>query len=225
MAHIEKSTARYGAVIVAIAPAVMGAGLIYHPGIPMLLDEEAVAVAITSDTTRWAVAHVLVGVGAGLLLIAFLAIRRFLLDAGEDRFSAWGLPFVAMGSVLFAILPGMEFAPLAAAETGGDVPGAQEALREWFIPTLGAGSVLFAIGIYLFARGIVNSGVLRRGWTGLVVGGLALVAVARFVPLGVVQFYVQAVAGVVALWPVAYMMWRQSEASPRRPVQPLHSGT
>jgi hypothetical protein len=187
----------------------------YHPQIRFLLDEEAVAAAITSDIQRWAVAHITVGVGSGLLLLAFLAIRRYLLEAGEDRFSAWGLPFIAMGSVLFALLPGMEFAPLAAAETGGDVQAAQAALREWFVPILGTGSVIFAIGIYLFARGIVRSGVLRRGSTWLVIGGLALVAIARFVPVGVVQFYVQGVAGIVALWPIAYTMWRESEARPR----------
>ena len=47
--------------------------------------------------------------------------------------------------------------------------------------------------------------------TWLVVGGLAVVAVARFVPLGSVQFYVQAAAGIVALWPLAYTMWTEPE--------------
>lgn len=74
-------------------------------------------------------AHLTVGVGSGLLLLAFLAIRRYLLVAGEDRFSAWGLPFITLGSVLFALLPGMEFVPLAAAETGGDVQAAQAAVQ------------------------------------------------------------------------------------------------
>lgn len=50
MAHTEKTRARYGAVIVVIAPAVLGAGLVYHPHIWVLLDEGAVAVAVASDS-------------------------------------------------------------------------------------------------------------------------------------------------------------------------------
>lgn len=224
MAQTERTTARYGAAIVAIAPAVMGAGLIYHPQIRILLDEEAVAAAITSDITRWVVVHLTVAAGSGLLLLAFLAIRRYLLEAGEDRLSAWGLPFIALGSVLFGLLPGMEFAPLVAAETGGDVAAAQAALRDLFVPTLGTSSAIFAIGIYLFARGIARSGILPRGWTWVVIGGLALVAIARFAPLGVVQFYVQGIAGIVALWPIAYTMWRESE-TPARLAQSTQGGT
>lgn len=122
------------------------------------------------------------GVASGLVRLAFLAIRKYLVAAGEDQFSEWGISVIAMGSVLFAILPGMEFAVLAAAETGGDVAAAQVALRPWFIPILAAGSVLFAVGIYLFGRSIVVSEILSRGLTRLVVVGLAVLAVARFVP-------------------------------------------
>ncbi|MBA3552694.1 MAG: hypothetical protein H0W27_07460 [Actinobacteria bacterium] len=46
------------------------------------------------------------------------------------------LPFIILRSTLFAILPGMEFALLAAAETGGDARVAQAALMPWFVPTL-----------------------------------------------------------------------------------------
>ena len=225
MAQTDETTARYGALIVAIAPAVMAAGLVYHPYITVLFQEGAVAAAVASDTTRWGVAHLTVAVGSGLLLLAFLAIQRYLHAAGEDRFSAWGLAFIAMGSVLFAVLPGMEFAPLAAAESGGDVQAAQDALQGWFVPTFVTGSVIFAIGIYLFGKGIVRSGVLSQGSTWLVLGGLAVVAVARFVPLGAVQFYVQAAAGIVALWPLAYTMWTEPEPPPGGPAEPMQRGT
>lgn len=95
------------------------------------------------------------------------------------------------------------------------------------MPTFVTGSVIFAVGIYLFGKGIARSGILGRGPTRLVVAGLAIVAVARFVPLGAVQFYVQGMAGIVALWPLAYLMWTDSEARPlgrARPVQVERDG-
>ena len=40
-----------------------------------------------------------------------------------------------------------------------------------------------------------------------------VMAVARLVPVGAVQFYVQGAAGIVALWPLAYEMWKRPEAA------------
>jgi hypothetical protein len=113
--------ARFGAAVVALAPAVMLAGLLAHPYVAILLDEAAIAEAIAADTTRWGLAHLTVGVASGLLVLAFLAIRSYLREAGEERWSPVALPFIVVGGTLFAVLPGMEFAPLAAAEAGGDV--------------------------------------------------------------------------------------------------------
>jgi hypothetical protein len=41
---------------------------------------------------------------------------------------------------------------------------------------------------------------------------LVIMAAARVVPLGAVQFYAQGAAGIVALWPLAYEMWKHPEA-------------
>lgn len=119
-----------------------------------------------------------------------------------------------MGSALYGLLPALEFAPLVAAETGSDVQAAQAALEPWFLPILVTGVLIFATGVFGFARGIADSGVLSRRLTRLVVGGLAVLAVARFVPVGAVQFYVQSAAGLVALWPLAYEMWRHPPVQP-----------
>ena len=119
--------ARFGASIVALAPAVMLVGLFAHPYIATLPDEAAVAASVTADTTRWGLVHLTVGVASGLLVLAFLAIRSYLRGTGEDRWSILALPFIVVGSTLFAVLPGMEFAPLAAAEAGGDVQAVQAA--------------------------------------------------------------------------------------------------
>ncbi len=205
--------ARFGAAIVALAPAVMLAGLFAHPYIATLPDEAAIAEAVAADMTYWGLVHLTAGVASGLMVLAFLALRSYLREAGEERWSVLALPFIVVGSTLFTMLPGMEFAPLAAAEAGVDGEAIQAALAPWFLPLLVTGATTFAIGVFAFAKGIADSRVLSRRLSRLVVGALVVMAVARFVPVGVVQFYVQGAAGIVALWPLAYEMWKRPEAA------------
>jgi hypothetical protein len=215
MTRTGTTKARAGAAIVGIAPVVLLAGFISHPHIGMgPPDEATIAAAVTSNTLRWGVAHLTVALASGFVLLAFLAIRSYLRDANEERFSPLAVPFIVIGSTLFAVLPGMEMAPLVVAETGGDVQAAQAALVPWFITILMLAAFTFAIGAVGFAKGIADSGVLSQRLTWLVVGALTVMASSRFVPLSAVQFYVQGVAGIVALWPLAYDMWAQPEARP-----------
>jgi hypothetical protein len=100
--------ARIRAAIVAIAPALLLFAFVYHPYIANLTDKAAVAAALTSDTARWGLSHLAVGVGSGFTVLAFLAIRSYLREAGEDRWSILGLPFIVMGSTLFAFPPAIE---------------------------------------------------------------------------------------------------------------------
>jgi hypothetical protein len=196
---------------------VLLAGFIAHPYIGLgPPDPAAVAAAVVSDTTRWGLAHLTVSVGSGLTILAFLAVRSYLHEAGEERWSALAVSFIVIGSTLFAVLPGMEFAPLAAAVTGGDVQAAQAALIPWFVPILMISAVTFALGVLGFARGIARSGVLSPRLTWFVVGALAIMAGARFVSLSAVQLYVQGLAGIAALWPLAYQMWKATEAEAAR---------
>jgi hypothetical protein len=203
--------ARFRAAIVAITPAVLLAAFAYHPYIANLTDKAAVAAALASDTTRWGLSHLAVGVGSGLAVLAFLAIRSYLREAGEERWSVLGLPFIVIGSTLFAFLPAMEIAMLAAAEVGADVQAVLAALDSWFFPLFLTAAVIFALGVFGFAIGIVRSGVLGPRLTRLVVGALVVMAVARFVPLGA-ALYVGGAAVLVALWPLAYEMWKHPEA-------------
>jgi hypothetical protein len=204
--------ARFRAAIVAIAPALLLAGFVYHPYIAPPTDPEAIAEAAASDTRRWGLAHLAIGVGYGLAVLAFLAIRSYLREAGDERWSIAALPFIVIGSTLFVVLTGMEIGLLAAAETDADLQAVQSALLPWFIPILLTGALSFALGVLGFAMGIVRSGVLGPRLTWLVVGALVVMAVARFVPLSVAP-YVIAAAGVAALWPLAYQMWKHPEAA------------
>jgi hypothetical protein len=211
----ETTRARLRAATVAVAPVVLLAAFVWHPYLPgRLPNDAAIAAAVAADTTGWGLAHLAAGVGSGVVVLAFLAIRSYLREAGEDRWSLLGLPCIVMGSTLYTLLPGMEFAPLAAAEVGGDVQAAQAALTPWFVSVLVSGSFTFAVGVFAFARGIARSRVLCPGLTRLVVGALIVMAAARFIPLAAVQFYVQGAAGIVALWPLAYAMAKHPAARP-----------
>lgn len=204
---------RYGALAVAVAPAVMFVALVAHPFIARLPDVDAVASAAQANQAMWAAVHLLTMFGVALTALAFLAIRAHLRDAGENRY-AWALPWLLFGSVLYAVLPGLEFTPFAVARIGGDVAAAQQELVPVFVPVLAISSITFAIGAAGFAKAVLVSGVLVRPLGLVVATALIVLALSRFVPLGAVQFYVQAAAGLVALWPLALHMWRGSVAAP-----------
>jgi hypothetical protein len=209
MAQSETTREQFQAAIVALAPVVVLAGFALHPYIGAgLPDQTAVAVAATDHTTRWGLAHVTVGIGSGLLVLAFLAIRARLRETGPERWSARGVPLIVVGSAVYTLLPGMEMAPLAAAEAGVDVESVAEALVPWFVPLHVLGALAFGAGVVAFARGIADSGILGGALCRIVVGALGVTAIARLVPLTTVQFYVQGAAGVVALWPLALVMWK-----------------
>jgi hypothetical protein len=216
---MSMSRARLRAAIVAIAPAVLFAGFAYHPYVTNGRDEAALAEAAASDTTRWGLSHLAIGIGYALLALAFIAIRSYLREAGEERWSAAALPLSVAGCALFPILTGMEFTLLAAAETGGNAEAAQTELMAWFIPILLMGAISFALGALGFARGIAHSGVLSSQSMWLVMGALVVMAAARFVPLGAAQ-YVIGVAGLLALLPLAYAMWGRPGARPEGDPRP-----
>lgn len=203
------TTTRMRVAIAAVAPAVLFLGFAYHPWIANATDESAIAEAAASDTSRWGLSHLAVGVGYALLALGFIALRSYLRDTGEERWSVKALPFAVLGCALFPILTGMEFALLAAAETGGDVGAAQSELFPWFIPILVSGAVCFTLGAVGFAIAITRSNVLSRPLVWLVAGALVVMAAARFVPLGAAQIVI-GVAGLVAFWPLAYAMWSSS---------------
>lgn len=207
---------RWGASSLLVAPIVVLASFLTHPHVGTRAGEagvpESIATEIAAGPGMWVFSHLLLAVGSGLLALAFIALRGYLHEAGEDRYSAIGLPFAVLGSVLFALLPAMEMAPYVAFEAGVDVAAVQTALDETvFVPVLVAGSILFGIGAIAYAVG-VHRGQLFSKTTGLVVAGaLVVAALSRFVPVFFVLFYVQSAALIVALWPLGYTMWKDPE--------------
>jgi hypothetical protein len=192
---------------------VLLAGFAYHPYVRSGTDEAALAAAAASDPTRWGISHLAIGLGYVLAALAFIAVRSYLREGGEERWSAAALPLVVAACALFPILTGMEFALLAAVETGGSAEAAQTELMPWFIPVLVTGAISFALGALGFAAAVVRSGILgaRRGR--VVASALVVMAAARFVPLGAAQYVIGA-AAMVALWPLSVAMWKRQRPGP-----------
>jgi len=204
--------ARVRTALVALTPPALAAALLVHPHIPGRLPNHlAIAEAVLADPFRWAAAHLAAGVASGIVALVFVLVARQLRDAGEKSWSGFGLPFIVLGSVLYAVLPGMEFAPWAAAGTGGDVAAAQAAIGPWFLPTLLASALLFGVGAVAFGGSVLRSGILGPGAARWVAGALLVMALCRFVPYAAVQFYVQSAAAFAALWPLAFVMWKEGE--------------
>lgn len=189
-----KTIARSRIGIAALTPVVLLVAFVWHPYLPgRLPNDEAIAAAVIADPTRWGLAHVAAAVASAVVVLGFLALRSWLREAGEERWSLVGLPFVILGSVLYALLPGLEFAPLAAVV---------------------AGAATFALGMVAFAAAVVRSRIIQPRLSWLVAVALVLWAVTRFVPFAAVQFYVQSGAALLALWPVAFTLGRGRAGSP-----------
>jgi hypothetical protein len=205
----NSTRARLKAAIVAVAPVALLAAFLAHPHLPgRLPNDAAVAAAVLADPGHWGLTHLAGGAASGLIAVAFLFVRSHLRTAGEDRWSGPALVFIILGSTLYTILWGMEFAPMAAAVSGADVEAAQAALGPWFVPMLFSAGLVFAVGALGFAAGVVRSGVLAPGIAALVAAALVVMAASRLVPFAVVQFQVQGLAAVLALWPLAFVMWK-----------------
>jgi hypothetical protein len=210
---LQRSASRRAA-LVAVTPLVLVLAFAFHPYLPgRQPNVDALGDAVTADATRWGVVHLATGLGSALLAIAFLLVANHLSEAGENRWSGIGLPLVVVGCVLYAMLPAMELAPLAALESGGDPAAAQEQLIGWFLPVLLVSGITFGAGAVCLAVSVSRSRLLPTGATRLVVGALLVMALSRFVPLSAVQFYVQSLACYGALLPLAYSMWRPREGT------------
>jgi hypothetical protein len=178
--------------------------MLWHPALPgRLPDSEAVADAAADDITRWGLVHVATAVASALVAAAFVVVRTWLRERGDARLSGVGLGLVVIGSTLYAMLPGMEMSVLAAHEIGSDLAATQDALEPWFVPVLLGGSAFFAVGTILFAAAVTRVTPMGRTETTVIAGALVIFGLSRLVPVGVVQFYVQSAAALLALLPLA----------------------
>lgn len=221
MALEQQNLTKPAIAIIALAPAVLSAGFLLHPFIGAGKPDQAViAQAADGHTTQWGVAHLVLALSSALLILAFLSVRVWLRGAANEVWSARGVPFIVLGSTLYALLPAMEMSPLFAAKAGVDVEAVARALVPWFIPIIISSSITYLLGVGMLACGIADSRLLSPSVTRVVVVGLVVSAVSRFVPITAVQFYVQSAAALAAFWTLAAHIGSSATATPRQPAKP-----
>ncbi len=100
----------------------------------------------------------------------------------------------------------------------------QQALSSWFLIVLLSGALAFAIGVFGFARALLVTPLGDLALTRVAIVALIVLAISRFVPLAAVQFYVQGLAAIVALWPLAYVMRIQPTSYAAGRSRPMPTG-
>jgi hypothetical protein len=201
------SNDRLGALAVAAGPLVLLAGILWHPFIPDLRDGDDVARHLQDDTTTWFGAHLLVAIGAAVLLLGFLAARAHIrTSVGREPWTGRAVVPLVLGSMLFVMLPAMEIGMLAVEAANGDVAATQAELYTWFMPLTFASAAILGVGTILFAVGVHKARVLPAALDRTVVAALVASALTRL------PFTAALIAGVVALnvamLPLAATMWR-----------------
>lgn len=185
------------ALAIAAAPAAILAGVVLHPYQGRFTDSAETARLMASAPTRWAWAHLALGFGICLLILAVFALRHHLRSLGEDASSFWAVPFTTIGGGLFVFIVGAEGLGGFAAAKAGEGASFADALQDWWWLWLMAVALL-AAGLVFLATAVARSGLVVGNARRLAVVGLVAMSVAGFIPAGV-ALYVTGASSAVAL--------------------------
>lgn len=224
----ERTRMRAGATALFIAPVVLLAGILAHPFVRSYLDTSVVAEAVRGAPGRWALSHLLIAVGLGLLLVAVTVIRREFRDAGEQRWSVVAMPLLFVGATLLGALVGSEVTLAAVATSGQDVLAVLEASETSITPLYLGGALLFAAGWVSLAVAFRRAPILPSVQNGVAVVALIVIPIGLFVPQ-TSGAYAYGVALLVPNWLIGYRMIADTPASvvpdPTTTRPKLRSGT
>lgn len=162
-----------------------------------------VANAVPSAPNRWALAHLLLALGIGPVLLAAMSIRQRLREAGEERWSERGTALVVLGGVLFAAVVGSEVTLASVRTSGGDVLAVLEELESLSFPLVGAGALLFASGWLSFAVAFHKARPLARIPNRVAIVAMVAILVGLLLPQ-TSGTYTYGAALMVVCWLVGY---------------------
>ena len=212
----ELTQARLRAAVIIIAPVVGLIGATVHPYIGDLEDNAETARVIADDTTRWAWAHVIEMGGNALFVLAVIAIGSYLRASGERLWRFIAVPLITVAVVLLTAVYGMALTFAAVIETGASLETLEEimeGLDPWYLPiTLGI-LAAFGLGFLSLAVSIYRSHVLGRRLTWVVAGAIVVSTFTILIPATWGEQVFNVVA-IVAFWPLAYQMWRDTAEAP-----------
>lgn len=169
-------------VVLFVAPVVFLAGLVAHPFVRSYLDTGVVATAISGAPDRWAIAHLVIAVGVGLVLLAVLAIRRRFRIAGEQRWSSVAVTLLIVGGPLLGAVVGAEITLSAVVMSGSDVSVVLTEGETWTRPLFIGAIALFILGWLSFAVAFAKVPILPPGKNRLAMVALIAIPFGTFIP-------------------------------------------
>lgn len=169
-------------VVLFIGPAVFLTGLVAHPFVRNYTDTEVISGAISGAPDRWAIAHLIIALGVGLVLLAALAIRRQFRIAGEHRWSGIGVALLVVSGVLLGAVVGAEITLSAVVASGSDVLAVLTAAQTWTRPLFLGAMVLFILGWLSFAVAFHRVPILYPARNRLAIVALIAIPVASLIP-------------------------------------------
>lgn len=191
------------AAVLFIGPAVFFAGSLGHPFVRDYMDPSVIADAVKAAPGQWAVSHVILAIGLGLVLLAVLVIREQFRGAGEQRWSAVGVPLLIVGATLLGAIAGSEITLAAVVDSGGDVLAVLEGSATSTLPLVLGGFLLFGLGWLSFAIAFYRARILPSALNRVAIVALVTVLIVSFIPQTWAT-YAHGLAILVVSWMVGY---------------------
>jgi hypothetical protein len=188
-----------------IAPAVFLAGALAHPFVSDYTHTSVVADAVSDAPGQWAVAHLILAIGLGLMPLAVLVIRDQFRSAGEQRWSAAGVPLLIVGVTLLGAYAGTEITLAAVVNSGGNVLAVRVADATLTAPLFLGGVLLLGLGWLSFAKAFHRARILPNVLNWWAIVALVAVPIASFIPQ-TSGTYTYGIAILMVCWIVGYRM-------------------
>jgi hypothetical protein len=201
----ERTRTRARAAVLFIGPAVFVAGSLAHPFVRDYMDATVIAAAVSAAPGQWAVSHVILAIGLGLVLLAVLVIREQFRGAGEQRWSALGVPLLVMGATLLGAIAGSEITLAAVVDSRGRVLEVLEAGATSTWPLVLGGFLLFDLGWFSFAMAFYRARILRGALNWGAIVALVAIPIVSFIPQTWAT-YAHGLAILMVSWMVGYRM-------------------
>jgi len=216
----ERARTWAGAAVLFIAPAVFLAGVLAHPFVSDYTRTSLVADAISAAPGQWAVAHLILAVGLGLMPLVVLVIRDQFRRVGEQRWSAAGAPLLIVGASLLGAYAGTEITLAAVVNSGGNVLAVRVADATLTAPLFLGGVLLFGLGWLSVAMAFYRARILPSALNWWAMVALVAIPIASFIPQ-TWGTYAYGLAIIMVCWMVGYRMIARSSdpvlSSPANP--------
>ena len=204
-----RTRTRTGAALFFVAPIVFLTGSLAHPFVRSYLERAVVANAVTASPTRWWVAHLILAVGIGLLLLEGLAIRDRLRDIGEERWSGRAVTLLILGGTLLTALVGSEVTLAAVATSGRNLLAVMEAGETASSSLISGGALLFSLGWVSFGIALQRAPMLPGVANRAAIVALTVIPIGFLIPQ-TTGTYIYATALLVMSWLVGYDLIREA---------------